>query len=140
MLRRASASLKASSTNSPSVRPLAPAARFASFSSSSSIRIVVLMHQSIPLCIKMRGASPIAGGGVRRGKRLPDESGAIPSAFSFGPVRYDLAHNADFVGRENVIGGTDCGLSRVAHETIQWAKFRAMADGARLATKQLWGR
>jgi 5-methyltetrahydropteroyltriglutamate--homocysteine methyltransferase len=44
------------------------------------------------------------------------------------------------VGRENVIGGTDCGLSRVANAEVQWAKFRAGAEGARIATKQLWGR
>jgi 5-methyltetrahydropteroyltriglutamate--homocysteine methyltransferase len=39
-----------------------------------------------------------------------------------------------------VIGGTDCGLTRVAHPSIMWAKFRAMRDGAEIATKRLWGR
>jgi 5-methyltetrahydropteroyltriglutamate--homocysteine methyltransferase len=48
---------------------------------------------------------------------------------------------ADLVGRENVIAGTDCGLGpRVGHPTICWAKFEAMAEGARLATAELWGR
>ncbi len=51
-------------------------------------------------------------------------------------VRY-----AKILGRENVIAGTDCGLgTRVGHPKIVWAKFEAMAEGARLATKQLWGR
>jgi 5-methyltetrahydropteroyltriglutamate--homocysteine methyltransferase len=56
-------------------------------------------------------------------------------------VRY-----ARLVGRENVIAGADCGFSSQAtynpevHPTVLWAKFRAMADGARLATEQLWGR
>jgi 5-methyltetrahydropteroyltriglutamate--homocysteine methyltransferase len=51
---------------------------------------------------------------------------------------------ARLVGRENVIAGTDCGFSSQAtyqpeiHPTVMWAKFRAMAEGARLATKQLW--
>jgi len=36
------------------------------------------------------------------------------------------------VGREKVIAGTDCGIGT--------AKFKAMAEGARIATKQLWGR
>ena len=52
---------------------------------------------------------------------------------------------ANIVGRENVIAGTDCGFSTQAtytpevHPTVVWAKFQAMAAGAQLATKQLWG-
>jgi 5-methyltetrahydropteroyltriglutamate--homocysteine methyltransferase len=49
-----------------------------------------------------------------------------------------LINYARLVGRENVIAGTDCGLGeRVGHPTIVWAKFQALAEGARLATKQL---
>lgn len=55
-------------------------------------------------------------------------------------VAQRLIRYANLIGRENVIGGTDCGLSRVAHSSIQWAKFRAMAEGAHIATKKLWGR
>jgi 5-methyltetrahydropteroyltriglutamate--homocysteine methyltransferase len=44
------------------------------------------------------------------------------------------------VGRENVIAGTDCGLGGRLHPEIVWAKFQAMAEGARLATQKLWGR
>ncbi len=52
-----------------------------------------------------------------------------------------LVNFAKWVGRENVIAGTDCGIgTRVGHPKIAWAKFQAMAEGARLATKQLWGR
>jgi 5-methyltetrahydropteroyltriglutamate--homocysteine methyltransferase len=52
-----------------------------------------------------------------------------------------LVKFAKIVGRENVIAGTDCGLgTRVGHPKIAWAKFQAMADGARLATKELWSR
>ncbi|HWP28887.1 MAG TPA: cobalamin-independent methionine synthase II family protein [Chloroflexota bacterium] len=51
-----------------------------------------------------------------------------------------LVRYARLVGRENVIAGTDCGLGqRVGHPTIVWAKFQALAEGARLATQQLWG-
>ena len=53
---------------------------------------------------------------------------------------------AKLVGRENVMAAPDCGfaqqgpfLSRV-HPSIQWAKLRAMVEGARLATKALWQR
>ncbi len=51
---------------------------------------------------------------------------------------------AKLVGRENVIAGTDCGFSSQAtynpevHPTVVWAKFRAMAEGAHLATDRLW--
>ena len=51
-----------------------------------------------------------------------------------------LVKYARLVGRENVVAGTDCGLgTRVGHPSIVWAKFQAMAAGARLATKELWG-
>jgi 5-methyltetrahydropteroyltriglutamate--homocysteine methyltransferase len=50
---------------------------------------------------------------------------------------------AKFVGRENVIAGTDCGFAqgpfhRRVHPTIQWAKLEALVEGARLASKELW--
>ncbi len=52
-----------------------------------------------------------------------------------------LVRYARLVGRENVIAGTDCGIGpRVGHPLICWAKFEAMAEGARRATKILWGR
>ena len=51
-------------------------------------------------------------------------------------VRY-----ARLAGRENVIAGTDCGLGpRVGHPKIAWAKFEALVEGARLASRQLWSR
>ena len=59
-----------------------------------------------------------------------------PQAIADRLVRY-----AKIVGRENVMAGTDCGLGpRVGDPQIAWAKFEAMAEGARLATKELWGR
>jgi 5-methyltetrahydropteroyltriglutamate--homocysteine methyltransferase len=51
-----------------------------------------------------------------------------------------LVRYAAIAGRENVIAGTDCGLGpRVGNAEIVWAKFEAMAEGARIATKELWG-
>jgi len=46
---------------------------------------------------------------------------------------------AGLVGRENVLAGTDCGLGGRVHPDIAWAKLRTLADGAALASKQLWG-
>jgi 5-methyltetrahydropteroyltriglutamate--homocysteine methyltransferase len=51
---------------------------------------------------------------------------------------------AERVGRENVVASADCGFSSQAtytpeiHPTIVWAKFEALAEGARLATSRLW--
>jgi 5-methyltetrahydropteroyltriglutamate--homocysteine methyltransferase len=52
---------------------------------------------------------------------------------------------ARIVGRENVIAGSDCGFAqqegiRRVHPKVMWAKFEALAAGARLATAELWGR
>ncbi len=47
---------------------------------------------------------------------------------------------AQAVGRENVIAGTDCGLGTRLHDELVWAKLSALAEGARLASKRLWGR
>ena len=48
---------------------------------------------------------------------------------------------AKLVGRENVQTNTDCGIgSRVGHEEVAWAKLKAMAEGARLASERLWAR
>jgi 5-methyltetrahydropteroyltriglutamate--homocysteine methyltransferase len=55
-----------------------------------------------------------------------------------------LVRLAKVVGRESVMGGTDCGFAQGAflrrvHPTIQWAKLEALAEGTRLATKELFG-
>jgi 5-methyltetrahydropteroyltriglutamate--homocysteine methyltransferase len=47
---------------------------------------------------------------------------------------------AAIVGRENVIAGTDCGLGGRVHADLVWAKLRALVEGARLASKELWDR
>ena len=54
-----------------------------------------------------------------------------------------LVRLAKLVGRESVMGGTDCGFAQGAfvqrvHPTIQWAKLEALAAGARIATKRLF--
>jgi 5-methyltetrahydropteroyltriglutamate--homocysteine methyltransferase len=53
---------------------------------------------------------------------------------------------AGLVGRENVIAGADCGFAASGirfndvHPSVVWLKFAALAEGARLASRQLWGR
>ena len=53
---------------------------------------------------------------------------------------------ADRVGRENVIAGADCGFSSQAtykpevNPKVMWEKFKAMTEGARIASKKLWAK
>jgi len=52
---------------------------------------------------------------------------------------------AKIVGRENVIGGTDCGFAQSpfaqrVHPSIMWAKLKSLAEGAAIATQALWGK
>ena len=46
---------------------------------------------------------------------------------------------ARLVGAENVIASTDCGLGLRCHPQIAWAKLNALAEGARRATRAIWG-
>jgi 5-methyltetrahydropteroyltriglutamate--homocysteine methyltransferase len=60
-------------------------------------------------------------------------------------VAQRIVRLANLVGRENVIAGTDCGFAqgpfyRRVHPSIMWAKLEALAEGARLASKELWGK
>jgi len=59
-------------------------------------------------------------------------------------VAQRLTRLARVVGGENVIGGTDCGFAQGAliqrvHPEIQWAKLAALAEGAEIASRALWG-
>jgi 5-methyltetrahydropteroyltriglutamate--homocysteine methyltransferase len=91
---------------------------------------------------------------VWEGVKLPEGKVLIPGVISHTTnlvehpelVAERLVRYAKVVGREHVIAGSDCGFSSFAnaqpevHPTVVWAKFQAMAEGARLASGQLWGR
>jgi 5-methyltetrahydropteroyltriglutamate--homocysteine methyltransferase len=52
---------------------------------------------------------------------------------------------AKLVGRENVMIGNDCGFasqagSREVDPRVVWEKFRALSEGAKIASQRLWGR
>ena len=56
-----------------------------------------------------------------------------------------ITNFARVVGRDRVIAGADCGFAQGAmyqrqHPTVMWAKFRALAEGARIASRRLWSR
>ncbi len=84
--------------------------------------------------------------------KLPKEVVLIPGVISHATnivehpelVAERVTRLAKLVGRENVIASTDCGFAqgpfyRRVHPQIMWAKLQALADGAKLATKELWG-
>jgi 5-methyltetrahydropteroyltriglutamate--homocysteine methyltransferase len=59
-------------------------------------------------------------------------------------VAQRLVRLAGVVGRERVMGGTDCGFAQGAfmhrvHEEVQWAKLASLVEGARIASRELWG-
>jgi 5-methyltetrahydropteroyltriglutamate--homocysteine methyltransferase len=58
-------------------------------------------------------------------------------------VAQRIVRLANLVGRENVLAGTDCGFSQgpftaKVHASIQWAKLKALVEGAELASRELW--
>ncbi len=90
---------------------------------------------------------------VWEGVKLPEGAVLIPGTITHSTVLVEhpelvaerIVKFARIVGRENVIAGADCGFATFAgseeiHPSVVWAKFNALVEGARLATKQLWGR
>ena len=89
---------------------------------------------------------------VFEGVKLPDGKILIPGVISHTTnlvehpelVAERIVRFARIVGRENVIAGADCGFAASAlrfndiHPSMAWLKFAALAEGARLATCELW--
>jgi 5-methyltetrahydropteroyltriglutamate--homocysteine methyltransferase len=83
--------------------------------------------------------------------KLPEGKALIPGVISHATnvvehpelVAERIIRYGKRVGRENVLAGTDCGFAqgpfyRRVHPSIMWAKLEALAEGARLASKELW--
>ena len=54
-------------------------------------------------------------------------------------VSQRIQNFARHVGRENVMAGADCGFGGRSHPQIAWAKLASLVEGARLASKALYG-
>ncbi|MDE3109868.1 MAG: epoxyalkane--coenzyme M transferase, partial [Acidobacteriota bacterium] len=85
--------------------------------------------------------------------KLPEDKILIPGviASSINYVEHPegvaqrLLRYADVVGRERLMAGSDCGFGTFAgfgpvFPAFAWMKFRALAEGAKLASGKLWGR
>ena len=83
--------------------------------------------------------------------RLPEGKKLIPGAVTHSNVTIEhpevvadrMERWANAAGRDNVIFGNDCGFSSTAGnteipESVAWAKLRALAEGARIASRRLW--
>jgi 5-methyltetrahydropteroyltriglutamate--homocysteine methyltransferase len=78
--------------------------------------------------------------------KLPDGKLILPGIVSHATnvvehpelVAERIMRFANLVGRERVIASTDCGLGGRVHSQIAWAKLEALAQGAALASRQLW--
>jgi 5-methyltetrahydropteroyltriglutamate--homocysteine methyltransferase len=116
--------------------------------------IVHVALRARPQALSFEGANPRHEHEwvVFREVKLPDDKIIVPGVldsttnFIEHPelVAQRIVRYAEVVGRERVIAGTDCGFATFARSVSQvepeiaWAKFRAMADGARLASRELW--
>ena len=85
--------------------------------------------------------------------RIPDDMMLIPGVIDTLTshvehprlVAQRLETYANIVGKENVIGGTDCGFGTFVgwsgcDPNAAWLKLKSLAEGARIASDTLWGR
>ncbi|MEO2046276.1 MAG: cobalamin-independent methionine synthase II family protein [Pirellulales bacterium] len=84
--------------------------------------------------------------------KVPEDKLIVPGVISHSTplvehpelVAQRLVRFANAVGKENVIGGSDCGFASFAateqeiHPSIVWAKFSSLAEGARIASNEIW--
>ncbi len=120
----------------------------------------VPLKDIVDLILKMNvGAFVIEGANPRhehewrvwQTAKLPDGKILIPGVISHATnvvehpelVAERVVRLARLIGRENLIAGTDCGFAqgpfyRRVHPSIMWAKLEALAQGARLASAELW--
>jgi len=78
--------------------------------------------------------------------KLPDDKVILPGVVSHATnvvehpelVAERILRFTNLVGRERVVASTDCGLGGRVHADIAWAKLEALAQGAAIATRQLW--
>lgn len=83
---------------------------------------------------------------VWKDTKLPDDRLILPGVVSHATnvvehpelVAERIGRFAGLVGRERVIASTDCGLGGRVHADIAWAKLEALAQGAAIASRQLW--
>jgi 5-methyltetrahydropteroyltriglutamate--homocysteine methyltransferase len=114
---------------------------------------LVLRVKAGAYCIEMGNPRHAHEWRVWETAKLPEGRKLVPGVISHSTnvvehpelVAERLVRVAGLVGRDNVMAGTDCGFAqsprlRRVHPSIMWAKLEALAEGARIASRELWGR
>ena len=120
-------------------------------------KIIALVLQAKPATVLFEGANPRHAhewevwADVAKKGLLPDNKilapGVLDSVNNFIEhprlIAQRLLTYANIVGRERVIAATDCGFGTFAgygaiHPSICYAKLKSMAEGAEMASKELW--
>jgi 5-methyltetrahydropteroyltriglutamate--homocysteine methyltransferase len=113
------------------------------------------MKEIVGLMLKIdAGAYSFEAGNVRhehewavwQDTKLPDDKIILPGVVSHATnvvehpelVAERIGRFTSLVGRERVIASTDCGLGGRVYPDIAWAKLETLAQGAAIASKQLW--
>ncbi len=115
----------------------------------------VPLKDVVDLLLKVKAqAYSVEAGNVRhehewkvwKDTKLPEGKLLIPGVVSHATnvlehpelVADRIVRFAQVVGRENIVASTDCGLGGRIHPQIAWAKLSALAEGAKLASSELW--
>jgi len=119
-------------------------------------------HKIFPIAVKVKPMALLVEGSNPRHEheyqawkdiKLPDDKVLVPGVIASSSnyvehpevVAMRLMNYANVVGRERVIAGTDCGFGTFAgfgavYPAFCWMKMKALAEGAAIASKKLWGK
>ena len=115
--------------------------------------VIDIVLKARPMAIALEAANPRHAHEwkVFEKIKLPDGKVLIPgvieskSNFIEHPelIAQRIGRYANLVGRENVIAGSDCGYGTWVGQAavdadVVWAKMAAMAEGARIASREFW--
>ena len=117
-------------------------------------KVAPILVKAKPMALVVEAANPRHAHEwtVWRETKLPDDKILVPGVLDTSTnyvehpelIAERICRFADIVGRERVIAGSDCGFGTFAgygklDPDISFKKLRAMAEGAAIASKRLWG-
>ena len=117
-------------------------------------KVIGIILKAKPSAIQFEASNPRHAHewAVWKAARIPEDKILIPGLLTSSSnyvehpelIAQRIAVFADIVGRERVIAGTDCGFGTFAgigkmDADISFKKLGALAQGAALASKRLWG-
>jgi 5-methyltetrahydropteroyltriglutamate--homocysteine methyltransferase len=118
-------------------------------------RIFPIVIKAKPMALLIEGANPRHEHEWQAWEsiKLPEDKILIPGVIGANSnyvehpevVAQRIVRYAGVVGKERVIAGTDCGFGTFAgfgsvYPPFCWMKMKSLAEGARIASAQLWGR